>query len=191
MRERGPTRHWCDVALRLVAALVVFGFGVEHASAQRRGSILPRAEIGQCFDEHEVGRGAHSVTVAVTVRANENGTLDLLALSLRGARTTVDQLAPCVEPLIAGVVSTLRAGTMRSERWSVRLAADPELAAARRAARGPSGREGDVCAWGTRDGLQGGQADPPPCRRGLSCCYPCGIDGCPRVCMASCGGPRP
>ena len=46
------------------------------------------------------------------------------------------------------------------------------------------GSHGAVCSWG-----HGEQAHPDTplaaCQSGLSCCYPCGIDGCSSVCATS------
>lgn len=46
-----------------------------------------------------------------------------------------------------------------------------------------TGKEGDVCHLG-REHV--GSAVAVDCGPGLSCCYPCGIDGCDSVCMTSC-----
>lgn len=42
------------------------------------------------------------------------------------------------------------------------------------------GSQGATCAWGHREP----HPDTPlaACQSGLSCCYPCGIDGCDSVC---------
>ena len=45
------------------------------------------------------------------------------------------------------------------------------------------GTEGDVCHLGRQ---HVGSAVAVDCGPGLSCCYPCGIDGCDSVCMTSC-----
>lgn len=43
------------------------------------------------------------------------------------------------------------------------------------------GSEGAVCGWGNQ---HDGESLPEPdgCDPGLTCCYPCGIDGCDSVC---------
>ena len=45
------------------------------------------------------------------------------------------------------------------------------------------GTQGATCAWGHREP----HPDTPlaACHAGLSCCYPCGIDGCNSVCATA------
>lgn len=40
--------------------------------------------------------------------------------------------------------------------------------------------EGQVCRYGTLAPMP--EEPPPPCPEGLSCCYPCGLEGCDWVC---------
>lgn len=45
------------------------------------------------------------------------------------------------------------------------------------------GKEGAVCSIGE---AHRGSAVAVACGPGLSCCYPCGIEGCDSVCMSAC-----
>ena len=47
----------------------------------------------------------------------------------------------------------------------------------------PRGKQGDVCAVGLAEG--GPTTTVHACGRNLSCCYPCGIDGCNSVCATA------
>jgi hypothetical protein len=154
----------------LVAGAWLFALG---AHAQRREPIVPRDAVAACLGENEPARAAHRVSITLRVRVNDEGGLDLLALSLGGETDlTVATVAECVENVVSGARSTLAPGTERTERWSVRLAADPDRP------RPPHGRAGDACA-----------SDLPRCMRGLVCCNQCGIPSCAGaagVCMADC-----
>ena len=55
---------------------------------------------------------------------------------------------------------------------------------------GPTvGGPGTVCSLGRMS--QGSAREAHECNPGLSCCYPCGVEGCDSVCMDDCGPPRP
>ena len=45
----------------------------------------------------------------------------------------------------------------------------------------PVAGEGQVCRYGAM-GIASPEETAPPCPEGLSCCYPCGVDGCDWVC---------
>ncbi len=47
---------------------------------------------------------------------------------------------------------------------------------------GPMGKRGDVCQRGERSRGAGASGPVYSCGPGLSCCYPCGIQGCDWVC---------
>jgi hypothetical protein len=51
------------------------------------------------------------------------------------------------------------------------------------------GTEGAICAWGER--RTDPAPRPEPCAEGLTCCYPCGIQGCDSVCTNVEGGMCP
>jgi hypothetical protein len=45
---------------------------------------------------------------------------------------------------------------------------------------GSIAEEGRVCRYGSLAPVP--EEPPPPCPEGLSCCYPCGVEGCDWVC---------
>jgi hypothetical protein len=49
----------------------------------------------------------------------------------------------------------------------------------------PVGKAGDVCAVGGQRANAGIDVTAHACGAKLSCCYPCGIDGCDSVCATN------
>lgn len=53
------------------------------------------------------------------------------------------------------------------------------------------GTAGAVCGWGEEHTDDRSLPAPGECQPGLTCCYPCGIEGCDDVCMDVHGGGCP
>lgn len=81
-------------------------------------------------------------------------------------------------------------GGVADKRWTIPLRA-PDRVHAQAIGFGPGGNVvGDIVSLDVLYGvLQDGdtcQSAPDACDAGLSCCYPCGIQGCQNMCMVTC-----
>lgn len=66
----------------------------------------------------------------------------------------------------------------------------PDGVAVRDAGAGQEvGGPGTICRLGRMS--EDSTREVHACGPGLSCCYPCGVEGCDSVCMEDCGPPRP
>jgi hypothetical protein len=67
----------------------------------------------------------------------------------------------------------------------------PDDAVAREPLPRHDGTAGAVCYWDNERSDASSLPTPAECQPGLTCCYPCGIDGCDDVCMDTHGGGCP
>jgi hypothetical protein len=83
------------------------------------------------------------------------------------------------------------AGASPEPSTATSIAAPPEAGVARESLPIHDGTAGAVCYWGHERSDTSSLPTPAECQPGLTCCYPCGIDGCDDVCMDVHGGGCP
>lgn len=164
----------------------------------RRALTAHRAALRACFPAIEAGARSRAVDIAVRIAVSADG-----VARLAGARVPPPldfaSVARCMEADIA-TIRVAGAGTALVIEGTVPVriavpratAGDAESGTGTGSGSGSGASrvgEGGICGYGRLSEHVGEEA--PQCQAGLSCCYPCGIEGCDSICMRDCGPPRP